>query len=125
MKDIFHMGGPLFMGILTILFVLMLAYSVISLISIITKGDDDPLKVRSRLPHIKAIGLFALITGILGQLIGLYEAFAAIERAMDISPSIMAGGLKISMITTLYGILIYLISILIWIILDLWASKKG
>ena len=103
----------------------MLAYSVISMISIINKGDDDPLKVRSRLAHIKSIGLFSLITGILGQLIGLYGAFAAIERAMDISPPIMAGGLKISMITTLYGIMIYLISILIWIALDLWASKKG
>lgn len=125
MKDLFHMGGPLFMGILTILFVLMLAYSVISTISIINKGGDDPVKVRSRLPHIKAIGLFALITGILGQLIGLYDAFAAIERAMDISPPIMAGGLKVSMITTMYGMVIYLISILIWVVLDLWASKKG
>lgn len=125
MKDLFYMGGPLFMGILTILFVLMLAYSAISIISIINKGGDDSLNVRSRLAHIKSIGLFSLITGILGQLIGLYAAFAAIEKVMDISPAILAGGLKVSMITTMYGMLIYLISILIWVVLDLWASKKG
>ena len=49
----------------------------------------------------------------------------AIEAAMDISPAIMAGGLKVSMITTLYGILINLLSILIWFLLDLWYHKKS
>ena len=66
-----------------------------------------------------------MITGILGQLIGLTEAFKAIEAAMDISPAIMAGGLKVSMITTLYGIIINLLSILIWFLLDLWYHKKN
>ena len=124
MKNIFHMGGPLFMGILTTLFLLMLVYSVISLIAILNSKDGDILKVRSRLAHIKAIGLFSAITGIFGQLIGLYEAFSMIEKAMDISPAIIIGGIKISMITPLYGIVIYLISIAIWLVLDLVASKK-
>lgn len=124
MKEFFYMGGTLFMGILTTLLVLMLAYSVINLIAILNNKDGDILKVRSRLPHIKTIGLFSAITGILGQLIGLYSAFSAIEKAADISPALIYGGLKISMITTLFGIIIYLISILIWLALDLLASKK-
>jgi biopolymer transport protein ExbB/TolQ len=65
-----------------------------------------------------------MITGILGQLIGLMTAFSAIEKASDISPAIVAGGLKVSMITTLYGIFIYMLSILIWFLLDLWYHKK-
>ena len=113
------------MGILTTLFLLMLVYSVINLIAILNSKDGDILKVRSRLAHIKAIGLFSVITGIFGQLIGLYEAFSMIEKAMDISPAIIIGGIKISMITPLYGIVIYLISIAIWLVLDLVASKKG
>lgn len=125
MKDLFYMGGPLFMGILSILFLLMLMYSVVNLITILKSNNGDILKVRSRLKHIKTIGLFSLITGILGQLIGLYSAFSAIERASDISPALIFGGLKISMITTLYGIFIYLISIAIWFVFDLIASKKG
>ena len=76
------------------------------------------------LPHFDEVN-FPFDTGILGQLIGLYSAFSAIERAMDISPAIMMGGLKVSMITTLYGILIYLTAILIWFVLDLLASRKA
>ena len=51
-------------------------------------------------------------------------AFTAIEAAMDISPAIMAGGLKVSLISTLTGLIIYLISIVIWFLLDLWYHKK-
>lgn len=65
-----------------------------------------------------------MIIGILGQLIGLMEAFSAIERAGDVSPAILAGGLKVSMITTLYGIFIYMLSIIIWFLLDLWFHKQ-
>jgi len=64
-----------------------------------------------------------MITGIMGQLIGLLMAFGAIERAGDISPAMVFGGLKISMYTTLYGILIYLLSILIWFLLDIWYDR--
>lgn len=113
------------MGILTTLFLLMLAFSAIKLIAILKSKDGDILKVRSRLAHIKSIGLFSAITGILGQLIGLYTAFSVIERASDISPSLIFGGLKVSMISTLYGIIIYLISIAIWFALDLLANRKG
>ena len=113
------------MGILSTLFLLMLTYSAINLIGILNSKDGDVLKVRSRLPHIKSIGLFSVITGILGQLVGLYSAFSAIERAADISPTLIFGGLKVSMIVTIYGIVIYLISIAIWLVLDILASKKG
>ncbi len=124
MKDLFYMGGTLFMSILTILLVLMVTYSLFNLIAILKNNDEERIRIRSRLPHIKSIGLFSIITGILGQLIGLYTAFSVIEKAADISPAMIYGGIKISMITTLYGIIIYLISILIWFVLDLLASKK-
>lgn len=65
-----------------------------------------------------------LFMGIPGQLIGLLEAFKALEQVGDISPALLAGGLKISMITILYGILIYLFPILIWFLLDLWYLRS-
>lgn len=124
MKELFYMGGPLFMGILTILLVILLAVTVYFIMAISSGKASDKVNFPHRLAYIKSIGLFIFITGILGQLIGLFEAFKAIEAAMDISPAIMAGGLKVSMITTLYGMFIYLISIIIWFILDLWYNKK-
>ena len=77
-----------------------------------------------KLKHIKTIGSFAAISGILGQLIGLYQAFSIIEEHGNISQSLLAGGLKVSVIPTIYGILIYLLSILIWFISDNTIAKN-
>ena len=118
------MGGSLFMSILTILLVIIVAVSVYFAISIANGKAKDKANFKHLLKYVKSLGLFTMITGILGQLIGLFSAFTAIEAAMDISPSIIAGGLKISLITTLTGIVIYLISIAIWFVLDLWYQKS-
>ena len=77
-----------------------------------------------RIGYGKSIGLFAMITGILGQLIGFYQAFSAIEKAGDISPSLVYGGIKVSMISTLYGISIYLISLMIWFSASVIIERK-
>ena len=71
------------------------------------------------------MGIFAAVFGIFGQCIGLFQAFMAIEAAGDISPAMIFGGLKVSMITTLYGIFIFLISFLIWFLLKLNVNKKS
>ena len=124
LDNLFHVGGPLFMGILTILLLIILATTVVFAILIASGKAMKSEAFRTRLAYVKSMGLFTMIFGILGQLIGLTEAFGAIERAGDISPGIIFGGLKISMYTTLYGIFIYLLSILIWFLLDLWYHKK-
>ena len=61
----------------------------------------------------------ALVVGILGQVIGLFEAFQAIEEMKEVSPSLLAGGLKVSSITTIYGFIIYIFSYLCWFVLNL------
>jgi biopolymer transport protein ExbB/TolQ len=123
MKEWFVMGGSLFMSILTILLVIIVAVSACYAVVIASGKSKEKANFAHRLKYVKSIGLFTMITGILGQLIGLFDAFSAIEAAGDISPSIMAGGLKISLITTLTGIFIYMISIIIWFLLDLWHQK--
>ena len=124
MKDWFIMGGSLFMSILTILLVIIVAVSVYYAVVIASGKSWDRDNFAHQLKYVRSIGLFTLVTGILGQLIGLFMAFTAIEAAQDISPAILAGGLKVSMITTLTGMVIYLLSILIWFLLDLWHQKK-
>ena len=52
----------------------------------------------------------SLAIGIFGTLIGLYDAFAAIENMGNVSQAILAGGLKVASTTTLYGLLVYIIS---------------
>ena len=124
MAKLFYMGGPLFMGILTILLLILLVLTVVFVLYIVSGKAAGMASFRHRLTYLKSVGLFTMITGILGQLIGLMMAFSAIEKASDISPAIVAGGLKISMITTLYGISVYMLSIIIWFLLDLWYHSK-
>lgn len=124
MKSLFFMGGTLFMSILTILFVIMIAWFLYHLIAVYNFRQLSPETVLRRFGYGKSIGLFAMITGIFGQLIGFYEAFSVIEHAVDISPGMLYGGIKVSMITTLYGISIYLISLMIWFLASIVIERK-
>ena len=47
--------------------------------------------------------------GFLGTVIGLVMAFDDIQRAGDISPTVVAGGMKVALITTIFGIIVALI----------------
>lgn len=124
MKDWFINGGTLFMSVLTILFVIIVAISVWHAITIATGKALEKVNFKHQLKYIKSLGLFTMIVGIMGQMIGLFTAFNAIEQAADISPAILAGGLKVSMITTLTGIAFYLLSIILWFLLDIWYQNK-
>lgn len=124
MIELFYMGGPLFMGILTLIFICMICVSVINGLPVLRGGMEDLEMAVRKIAYIKSVGLFALVMGILGQLIGLYSAFQAIETAGDISPALVAGGFRVSMITTLYGFVIYACSLLIWFALSGLLKRK-
>ena len=47
--------------------------------------------------------------GFLGTVIGMVMAFDDIQRAGDISPTVVAGGMKVALITTIYGIVVALV----------------
>lgn len=87
----FMMGGPLFMGLLTVI--------LLAILVVFFAGRQG----------FKELGIIALMVGILGQLIGLFSAFEVMESS-EISQSLLAGGLKVSSITTIYGVLIYILS---------------
>lgn len=58
------------------------------------------------------IGLFialAPMLGFLGTVVGMVFAFDAIEAAGDISPSLVAGGIKVALITTIGGLIVAMI----------------
>ena len=47
--------------------------------------------------------------GFLGTVIGMVMAFDQIQAAGDISPTVVAGGMKVALITTIYGIIVALV----------------
>ena len=47
--------------------------------------------------------------GFLGTVIGMVQAFDDIQQAGDISPTVVAGGMKVALITTIFGLIVALI----------------
>ncbi|RAI84369.1 MotA/TolQ/ExbB proton channel family protein [Algoriphagus yeomjeoni] len=95
MIHLFNAGGPIYMSILTIL-----------LLTVILSIFKFP-------KWTKEIGLLALAVGILGQVVGLYGIFEGIESmGGNVGQAMIVGGLKISMITMIYGVIIFIVSLL-------------
>lgn len=97
-------GGPVFMypNFLILLFCIGLsAYAFI-------KGDptDKWRKVLS------SVSLFALVWGFLGQMLGLISAFDTISSfdSGGISPNMLAGGLKIALLSPVLGMVVFLVA---------------
>ena len=65
---------------------------------------------------VKEIGLGALVVSIFSTMLGLMQMLQAIQIAGDISPAVLAGGFKVTMITTFYGLIVYFISLVIRVI---------
>ena len=118
MTELFFKGGPFFMGILSLILLMLFIISVIFFIHVSTRKIINSEETLRKINTVKSLGIFALIIGILGQLIGLFSAFRAIRFGeVDESPTLVAEGFKVSMIPTVYGILIFIFSIILWFFL--------
>ena len=47
--------------------------------------------------------------GFLGTVIGMIQAFDKIEAVGDISPTVVAGGIKVALLTTVFGLVVAII----------------
>ena len=107
-------GGALFMYtilIVLICIVILLAFSFAQ------KSD-----ISKNITVINALAAFVVAWGFTGQIIGLMSAFEAIEMLGDISPMLVAGGLRISFYSPLFGLFTFLIAKLGLAILH-WVKK--
>ena len=47
--------------------------------------------------------------GFMGTVIGMIQAFDKIEAAGDMQPSLVAGGIKVALLTTVFGLVVAII----------------
>lgn len=123
MITLFLEGGWEFMSFLTLLALAMLYFAAKGANVVFAASPVRPLHP-NQLYYIRFFGMLALVVGVLGQIIGLYEAMKAISQMGEVSQAVLAGGIKVSSITTLYGFVIFLVSHLIWFGLDI-RRKHG
>lgn len=128
MKELFYRGGPHFMSILTILLIITTAWIMYHFVVAYRSKQTDKTVFLRKLGYGKSMGLFALITGVMGQIIGFSALFSTLKEIKAIGgmliPERIFGGIQVTMIVTIYGCLIYLLSLLLWFIATMLVEKK-
>lgn len=77
--------------------------------SVVSYGSVEMGKMERALPWLSLFIALAPMLGFLGTVIGMIEAFDRIEAAGDISPTVVAGGIKIALLTTVGGLIVAII----------------
>lgn len=77
--------------------------------SIIAYGSVEMGRLERGLVWIALFIALAPMLGFMGTVVGMIGAFDAIEAAGDISPSLVAGGIKVALLTTVGGLIVAVI----------------
>lgn len=114
MKVFLIEGGIVFMSILTLLFLLILGLSVFTGIFVFRPKGNNPEKAKNLLGHIRSLALFTLAFAVFSQIFGLVDIFGYLaNKDANVAAPILAKGIKLTFHPTMYGLIIYLTSILI------------
>ena len=76
---------------------------------IVSAGSVEESRLENGLSWISLFIAIAPSLGFLGTVIGMIQAFDAIQAAGDISPNVVAGGMKVALITTVGGLIVAMI----------------
>ena len=77
--------------------------------TVVSYGSVQMSEMESCLSWISLFIAIAPSLGFLGTVIGMINAFDAIQAAGDISPNVVAGGMKVALITTVGGLIVAMI----------------
>ena len=109
-------GGVEFMHPITILFLFNLGVVTYVTFSHLKKKSIDKKWIET----IKHVGGLALAVGTIGTLVGLFLAFDALEASKEVIPfPVIMGGLKVALISILYGLFIFFISMIVYVAMKL------
>ena len=111
--DRFLEGGALFMSLILICLLMSIFFTVKSILKI--KTDKEVSK--KILKHISDSGTLGLALGVMGAFLGLISAFDILEASGAAEPAIIAGGLKVALLSPLFGLLTFSVSKLAILIL--------
>src|SRR6056297_1910384 len=95
-------GGPVF----TVpIFILLLVVIGLFIWGFLKKENQE--KAVSLLNH---IGWFAVAWGFMGRTFGLIMAFDMVEAAGELTPRLLADGLKMALVDPLFGIFVFIVA---------------
>ena len=116
MGNLYSAGG-MFMTPITIIGLAMLGLGLYTLAGSF-RADPDRKSLGRLNTLVVQLGIFAFFVGVLSQAVGLMQAFQAIQAVGQVSPAMLAGGLYVSLIAPVWGLILLIIG---WV---LYAASK-
>jgi hypothetical protein len=124
----FIAGGYQFMSVLSLELIIATAWIIYQFVKGYRSKQANKEKILRMIGYGKSIGLFAMVTGFLGQMIGFIAMFEAIQSAVEkgneIKAHLVYGGIRVTMISATYGVLIFLFTMILWFIASFIIEKK-
>jgi biopolymer transport protein ExbB/TolQ len=106
------------MGLFGILEIILLAVIAIlaikKTIDLFGRTHLEPAALENGLHAILFWGVIALVSGVLGQVSGIYRALNVIINAKEIAPKLVAQGFAESFTSTIFGLWLFLAAAVIW-----------
>ena len=99
-------GGALFMSLILICLLLSIFFTVKSVFNIKINIETS----KKMLKLISVSGSLSLAIGVMGAFIGLITAFDVVEASGGAEPAIIAGGLKVALLSPLFGLFTFSVS---------------
>lgn len=121
----FIAGGYEFMSVLTLELIIATAWIIYQFVKGYNSKQPNQEKILRKIGYGKSMGVFALATGFLGQMIGFIGMFEAIINATtNVEPHMIYGAIRVTMISATYGVLIFLVTMILWFIASFIIEKK-
>ena len=95
-------GGPVFTVVIFICLILVLALFAAAFMN---KANQQKFMLL-----MKHIGWFAIAWGFMGRTFGLIHAFDLVEASGELTPSLLAEGLKMALVDPLFGIFVFIVA---------------
>jgi hypothetical protein len=100
---------PLVFSLLAVVFL-----SGLSTYRLFRPGAWGDLRTKVWIDAILFWGGFAVVAGALGTVVGVVLAAQSIEAAGEISTALVAGGMKVALLSAVFGLMILFFSSVIW-----------
>ena len=104
-------------------FTYLIVILIFIIVALFIKGIFEKGANSKTISLLVSVGWFSLAIGFLGQTFGLIIAFDTVQAMGDLAPQAVAGGLKLTLLSSLFGVVSFLIARLEIIIL-VWLGKE-
>ncbi|HOJ50573.1 MAG TPA: MotA/TolQ/ExbB proton channel family protein [Spirochaetota bacterium] len=126
--EVFKLGGPI-MWVLLILSIINVAiiiekFIIIFIIGIINKKNGSyKARLNNNLNIVRGISNIAPLAGFLGTVLGMLESFNSMSNSNTITPKIVSKGIYEALLTTAFGLIITLFSLISLMFIEKFIKK--